>query len=193
MTERVRLAQARAEREARIARKEATKNVSGQPSQPGNSAQAATADRCPNPPAAQGAAMTGHRSRRSSTSESYAVGFRKPPKASQFRKGESGNKSGRRKGSKNTTTLLTEALAEEVIVTENGRRRRLTKRELMVKVLADKCVAGDLRAVALAIRLDRAEDHVDSEQTDGLDEADREVAQTLVNRLRRPPTEEENE
>ncbi len=190
MIERVRLAQARAEAEARIAREKATKKVTGQPVQPGNSPQAAVAGYRPNPPATQGAAMTRRRSR-SGPAESYEVGFRKPPKASQFRKGESGNKSGRRKGSRNTRTLLTEALAEEVIVTENGRRRRLTKRELMFKVLADKCVAGDLRAMAMAIRLDRAEDRVDSEQTDGLDEADIEVVQALLDRHRKAPQEEE--
>ena len=192
VTEQVHLTRARTEAEARIAREKATKKASGQPFQRGNSPQAAVAAYRPNPPASQGVAM--RRRRRSSTNKSYEVGFRKPPKVSQFRKGESGNKSGRPKGSKNVTTLLMEALGKEVIVTENGRRRRLTKRELMFDVLANKCIAGDLRAVAIALeRLDAAESRRGSEQTGGLDEADREVAQTLITRLRKPPTEEENE
>lgn len=36
----------------------------------------------------------------------YAVGKRKPPQHSRFKKGQSGNPSGRRKGTKNLATLV---------------------------------------------------------------------------------------
>jgi hypothetical protein len=50
---------------------------------------------------------------------------------------------GRPKGSKNLALLLD----EKVTVTEVGRRRRITKRELVIKQLVNKSAAADLRAV----------------------------------------------
>jgi hypothetical protein len=77
----------------------------------------------------------------------YAVGYGKPPRHRGFQKGRSGNPKGRPKGSKNFATLLTEALDEKVQVTEDGRRRRIAKRELVIKQLVNKSAAADLRAI----------------------------------------------
>ena len=77
----------------------------------------------------------------------YAVGYGKPPRHAGFQKGRSGNPKGRPKGSKNLATLVAQALDEKVMVTEDGRRRRVTKRELMVTQLVNKSAAADLRAI----------------------------------------------
>jgi len=77
----------------------------------------------------------------------YAVGYGKPPRHTGFQKGRSGNPKGRPKGSKNLATLLTEALDEKVQVTEDGKRRRVTKRELVIKQLVNKSASADLRAI----------------------------------------------
>src|SRR6516164_2754915 len=74
----------------------------------------------------------------------YAVGYGKPPRHGGFQKGRSGNPRGRPKGSKNFATLLAEALDEKVQVTEDGRRRRIAKRELVIKQLVNKSAAADL-------------------------------------------------
>src|SRR5882724_5648701 len=73
----------------------------------------------------------------------YQVGYGKPPQHTRFKKGESGNPTGRPKGSKNLTTLLEKELKQRVMITENGRRRRITKQEAMVKHLVNKAVSGD--------------------------------------------------
>src|SRR5258708_32053883 len=73
----------------------------------------------------------------------YQVGYGKPPQHTRFKKGESGNPTGRPKGSKNLTTLLEKELKQRVVVTENGRRRSITKQEAMVKHLVNKAVSGD--------------------------------------------------
>jgi hypothetical protein len=79
--------------------------------------------------------------------DDYAVGYGKPPRHAGFQKGRSGNPKGRPKGSKNLATLLGEALDEKVSLTENGRRRRVTKRELVIKQLVNKSASADLHAI----------------------------------------------
>ena len=83
----------------------------------------------------------------------YKVGFGRPPLHSQFPKGRSGNPSGRPKGSRVLSAVITAALAERAVVTENGRRRTITKLELAVKQVANKAAGGDQRACKLIIEL----------------------------------------
>src|SRR2546429_33335 len=66
------------------------------------------------------------------TSPTYDVGYSKPPKETQFVKGQSGNKKGRPKGSKNLGTILYEAGRQLVDVTEKGRTRKISKLEVIV-------------------------------------------------------------
>jgi hypothetical protein len=77
----------------------------------------------------------------------YEIGYCKPPRHAGFQKGRSGNPRGRPKGSKNLATLVSEALDETVSVTEDGRRRRVTKRELVITQLVNKSASADLRAI----------------------------------------------
>ena len=76
----------------------------------------------------------------------YEVGFQRPPRHTQFRKGTSGNPKGRPREAKNLAAVLEEALAEKVAIVENGRRRKITKRSAMIKQLVNKAASGDLRA-----------------------------------------------
>jgi hypothetical protein len=75
----------------------------------------------------------------------YTIGKGKPPQHTRFKKGQSGNPMGRRKESKSLATLLWKALNERVTVTENGKRRTITKVQAMFKQLANKAASGDLR------------------------------------------------
>jgi hypothetical protein len=70
----------------------------------------------------------------------YEVGYGKPPHHTRFKKGQSGNPRGRPKGSKNLPTLLSEALNEPVVVAENGRRRKITMRQAIIKQLVKRSV-----------------------------------------------------
>ena len=88
----------------------------------------------------------------------YTIGKGKPPQHTRFKKGQSGNPMGRRKESKNLATLLGKALNERVNVTENGKRRTMSKREAMLKQLANKAASGDLRVAKLVFLLDNTMD-----------------------------------
>src|SRR5258705_13596849 len=73
----------------------------------------------------------------------YAVGYGKPPRHTRFTRGQSGNPRGRAPGAKNMKTLLSEALNECVIVTENGGRRQGTTPEAHTKQLGNPTAPPD--------------------------------------------------
>ncbi len=50
----------------------------------------------------------------------YDVGYGKPPQHTRFRKGQSGNPTGRPKGARNLKTELLEELQEQILVREGG-------------------------------------------------------------------------
>ena len=88
--------------------------------------------------------------------DDYKVGYCHPPLETRFRPGTSGNPRGRPKGARNLATVVASTLAERVVVTENGRRKRITKREAMVKQLVNRAVSGDARAMRLLLALIQA-------------------------------------
>ena len=87
------------------------------------------------------------------TKGDYEIGYGKPPRGCGFKKGQSGNPRGRPPGSKNLTTLLNDALNETVTVTENGRRRTITKREAVIKQLVNKSASTEARALKILLDL----------------------------------------
>ena len=87
----------------------------------------------------------------SDTQRDYEVGYGKPPRHTRFKPGRSGNPRGRPSGSKNLATVLSEALNEPVIVAEDGRRRKITKRQAIIKQLVNRSAKADLRATKILI------------------------------------------
>src|SRR6516165_8830743 len=85
----------------------------------------------------------------SETNREYAANYRKPPEHTRFKKGQSGNPRGRTP--KNLPALLAAALNEKVTVTENGKRRQITKREAVIAQLVNKSAAAELRATKMLI------------------------------------------
>jgi hypothetical protein len=85
----------------------------------------------------------------------YEVGYGKPPRHSQFKRGQSGNPRGRPAGSKNLGTLVSEALNEPVIVVENGGRRKISKREAIIKQLVNRSAKADWRAIKILLDIVR--------------------------------------
>jgi Family of unknown function (DUF5681) len=81
----------------------------------------------------------------------YEVGYGKPPRDTRFKRGQSGNPRGRPPGAKNLSTLLNEALNELVVVTENGGRKRISKRRAAFKQLVNDAAKGEWRALKLLV------------------------------------------
>jgi uncharacterized protein DUF5681 len=116
----------------------------------------------------------------------YDVAFRKPPQHTRFKKGRSGNPKGRPIGQKNMNSLITRALNRTVTVTENGRRKKITKREAIVMQLVNKSASADLTAIRMLFGLlsDSPTENQASEAPEvHLEEADRFIMERLRQRL----------
>ncbi len=81
------------------------------------------------------------------TPRDYSVGYRKPPISGQFKKGESGNRKGRPKGSMTLAQYLDRELNRTVSIKENGAVRRITLKEAAIKRLVGNLLTGDPRTM----------------------------------------------
>lgn len=114
------------------------------------------------------------------------IGYRNPPEATRFKKGQSGNPKGRRKGSLNVATVLAQTLREKVVVNENGQRKTMNKLEAAIKQLVNKAASGDRNAFKLMVSLYReVETHGDQSQSNAgaLGECDQKLMERIVKRF----------
>jgi hypothetical protein len=81
------------------------------------------------------------------------IGDRRPPLATRFRPGRSGNPRGRPKTASRLRALVTKELNEEVEATENGQPVRITKLEATVKQFVNLAARGDRHAAQLVFSL----------------------------------------
>lgn len=82
----------------------------------------------------------------------YEVGHGRPPKATQWQKGQSGNPKGRPKADKTGPVNISDILNEPVEVMEKGKVKRVSNFEAMMKKTAQKAVRRDVRAMIRFIR-----------------------------------------
>ena len=122
----------------------------------------------------------------SETERQYAANYRQPSLHTRFKKGQSGNPRGR--PAKNLAALLAAALNEKVTVTENGKRRQVTRREAVVAQLVNESVSAELRAAKMLIDMLRdIEKRADPTPAvkNPFNPTDKEVVQQLITGLRR--------
>lgn len=81
----------------------------------------------------------------------YEVGYGKPPKASQFKPGQSGNPKGRPKAAPKLEELFAKEAAKLVKVTVDGEKQSLTQAHVVVKAMFQKAMKGDQNAARLVI------------------------------------------
>ena len=116
----------------------------------------------------------------------YSVGYGKPPLHTRFQKGRSGNPKGRPRGKKNMSTLLSAALHAWIIVVENGRRKKITKREAILTQLVNKSASADLKATQIVLAMLRELDGLAGGAAGpaAFTEVDQEIIQRIQARLR---------
>ena len=83
----------------------------------------------------------------------YEVGYKKPPRNRQFRKGKSGNPAGRPKRAVNVQASLTKTLSEPVLVRIDGKLTRMSSLDAGLLTLRTKMLNGDSKAFAILVKL----------------------------------------
>ena len=117
------------------------------------------------------------------------VGYKKPPRNRQFKKGRSGNPKGRPKGAKNYSGILQRELNIRIPITENGKSRLVTKQEALVKSTLNTALRGDHKATALILSYVRAlEDQIAGSGSPAppmtISQDDELVMESIVRRIR---------
>ena len=77
-------------------------------------------------------------------SEDYEVGYGRPPRHTQFPKGQSGNPRGRPTGVRNKGSVVREVIERRVTIRENGIQRTVTVFEALVEKLVSKALQGSV-------------------------------------------------
>jgi hypothetical protein len=91
----------------------------------------------------------------SSTTSEDKVGYKHPPKASRFVKGQSGNREGRKKIKKieDLRLLFEETAFEPVQFHEDGQVRTTTRLEATINALRVKALKGNVKAIRGLLKL----------------------------------------
>jgi hypothetical protein len=88
-----------------------------------------------------------------SPAEGYKVGYKRPPKNTQWKKGQCGNaKRQYKRAPKGTVALIDAAFAEQIDIVENGASRRVSVFEAIFLQLWTKEMSGDKRAIAVRLK-----------------------------------------
>jgi Family of unknown function (DUF5681) len=85
-----------------------------------------------------------------------AVGYGWPPMHTRFKRGQSGNPRGRRKGQRNVRTVVEETLNQRITIREGDRTRSLTKLDGVVLTMVSGALKGDAKAQASLITMMRS-------------------------------------
>jgi hypothetical protein len=114
------------------------------------------------------------------------VGYGKPPRAHQFKPGQSGNKTGRPKGSRNEATILQELLEHKVTLNERGKTRKITFLEAILRKVAEDCLRGNIKSVGFLLNRYYAAAAGVAAQAD-LSEDDKAVLDAYLRKIKNKP------
>jgi hypothetical protein len=81
----------------------------------------------------------------------HEVGYGKPPRAHQFKPGQSGNPQGRPKGAKNEATILRSLLDRKIEVRQGGRSRKITVFEAILMRFTEDALKGNTKSASFLL------------------------------------------
>lgn len=84
---------------------------------------------------------------------SYAVGYGKPPIATRFKPGQSGNPKGRPKAAKGLGTIVRDTMTQKVAVRTPSGAKRISRIEAALHKTVELAMKGNPRALAQLIKL----------------------------------------
>jgi hypothetical protein len=85
--------------------------------------------------------------------EAYEIGYKKPPRHSRFKPGQSGNSKGRPKKAKSLNTIVREHLTQKVPVRTANGEKKISRIEAVLHKTLEQAMKGNPRALAELIKL----------------------------------------
>jgi ribosomal protein L25 (general stress protein Ctc) len=82
----------------------------------------------------------------------YRIGYRCPPKHTQFKKGQSGNPAGRPRASERWSTVFAEEFARTITVIVNGKKTEVSVLDAIIDMVAERAAAGSTPHALLLLR-----------------------------------------
>lgn len=114
----------------------------------------------------------------------YEIGYKKPPRETRFRKGCSGNPSGRPKGSQNTIKLLEELLNQKISVLQDGKKRKISKKTAIMMQMVNAAVKGDPKSVQTLLPYMTIIDNKNEEKETAKDNLSKDDKEIITNFLK---------
>ena len=127
--------------------------------------------------------MAKSKGRKLSGVDGNASGYRKPPKHTQWRRGQSGNPKGRKKGSRNFKTDVNELLNSMVSVVRDGKPAKMSAQRAVLERLYDKALNGDSRALIQLIRLAQEQSDTEPSRVERSSANDQQILEIYKNRI----------
>jgi hypothetical protein len=111
------------------------------------------------------------------------VGYGRPPVEHQFKPGQSGNKRGRPKGSKNEATILNELLSRKININQNGKTRRISVLEGMLLKFAEDALRGNPKAAAFLLARKQLIESIEQPAVAALDADEQKILDAFIQEI----------
>src|SRR5690242_19596143 len=105
------------------------------------------------PQAGDNGSRRSHTAHRVSITGDYPVGYGRPPTHTRFKAGQSGNRKGRPKGSKNFRTIIENVLTGKIVVRQGEKKRSISRLEGIVWRQVDSALKGNDRAALATLKM----------------------------------------
>ena len=110
------------------------------------------------------------------------AGYGRPPRAHQFKPGQSGNPKGRPQGSKNEATILHNLLNRKIQMRQDGKLRMISILEAMLMKFADEALKGNPKAAAFLLNRYAPMESTGADPAD-IDRDDAQILESFARRL----------